>query len=144
MIERMIEPTGTAARREGEDHAFGIWPAKPRQLALIRVELRRWLAPLEMTGEAEEDMILAVGEAAANCIEHAYPEATEDDTVELTFWTEPDAVCIEIIDHGLWQTRPTEPLERGRGIPIMRRLMGSVLINHGPDGTIVLLRCPLA
>jgi serine/threonine-protein kinase RsbW len=144
MIERMIESAAAAARREGEDYAFGIWPAQPRQLAPIRVELRRWLAPLGMTGEAQENMVLAVGEAAANSVEHAYPEASEDDTVELIFWTEPDAVCIEIVDHGLWQTPPTEPLERGRGIPIMRRLMDSVLIQHGPDGTSVLLRCLLA
>jgi anti-sigma regulatory factor (Ser/Thr protein kinase) len=144
MIERMIESTAAAARREGEDYAFGIWPAQPRQLAPIRAELRRWLAPLKMTGEAQEDMILAVGEAAANSVEHAYSEVTEDGTVKLIFWTEPDAVCIEIIDHGLWQTPPAEPLQRGRGIPIMRRLMDSVLIHHGPDGTSVLLRCPLA
>jgi anti-sigma regulatory factor (Ser/Thr protein kinase) len=145
MIERMIKSTAAAAaRRGGEDYAFGIWPAQPRQLAPIRLELRRWLAPLEMTGEAQEDMILAAIEAATNSVEHAYPEATGDDTVELIFWTEPDAVYIQIIDHGLWQTPPTEPLERGRGIPIMRRLMDSVLLHHGPDGTSVLLRCPLA
>ena len=144
MIERMIESTAAAARREGEDYAFGIWPAHPRQLAAIRVELRRWLAPLGMTGEAQDDMVLAVNEAAANSVEHAYPEATGDDTVELIFWTEPDAVCVEIVDHGLWQTPPTEPLERGRGLPLMRRLTDSVLIHYGPDGTSVLLRCPLA
>jgi len=145
MIERMIESTAAAARRDGEDYAFGIWPAHPRELAAIRVELRRWLAPLGMTGEAKDDMVLAVNEAAANSVEHAYPEATADDTVELLFWTEPDAVCVEIVDHGVWQTPPAEPLGRGRGIPVMRRLMDSVLIHrHGPDGTSVLLRCPLA
>jgi serine/threonine-protein kinase RsbW len=144
VIERMIESTAAAARRGREGYAFGIWPAQPRQLAPIRLWLRRWLAPLEMSGEAQEDMILAANEAAANSIEHAYPEATEDDTVELIFWTELDAVCIQIIDHGLWQPPPTEPLERGRGIPIMRRLMDSVLIHHGREGTSVLLRCPLA
>jgi serine/threonine-protein kinase RsbW len=135
MMERMIKSTAVARR--------GIWPAHPRQLAPIRLELRRWLAPLEMTGEAQEDIVLAANEAAANSVEHAYPEATEDDTVELTFWTGPDAVYIQIIDHGLWQTPPTEPIERGRGIPMMHRLAESVLIRHGPDGTNVLLRCPL-
>ena len=136
MMERMIKSTAVARR--------GIWPAHARQLAPIRVELRRWLAPLGMTGEAQEDMVLAVGEAAANSVEHAYPEATEDDTVELIFWTESAAVCVEIVDHGLWQTPPTEPFERGRGIPLMRLLMDSVRIHYGPDGTSVLLRCPLA
>ena len=144
MIERMIERTAAAARRDRDAYAFGIWPAQARHLAPIRRELRRWLAPLGMTGEAREDMVLAVGEAATNSVEHAYPEATTDeDTVELIFWTEPDAVCVEIVDHGAWQTPPTDPRGRGRGIPIMRRLMESVLIHHGPDGTSVLLRCPV-
>jgi anti-sigma regulatory factor (Ser/Thr protein kinase) len=144
MIERMIESTAAAARREGEDYAFGIWPAHPRQLAAIRLELRRWLAPLGMTGEAQDDMVLAVNEAAANSVEHAYPEATGDDTVELVFRTEPGAACVEIVDHGVWQPPPAEPLGRGRGIRVMRLLMESVLIHHGPHGTSVLLRCPLA
>lgn len=139
----MMESTAAAARREGGEYAFGIWPARPRQLAPIRAELRRWLAPLGMTVEAQEDMVLAMSEAAANSVEHAYPEATEDDTVELIFWTEPGAVCVEIVDHGVWQTPPTEPLGRGRGIPVMRKLMGAVLIQHGPDGTRVLLRRPM-
>ena len=134
-MERVIRSTAEARR--------GIWLAHPRQLAPMRLELRRWLAPLAMTGETQEDMILAANEAAANSVEHAYPDATEDDTVELVFWTEPDAVYVQIIDHGLWQTPPTEPLDRGRGIPMMHRLTDSVLIHHGPDGTNVLLRCPL-
>jgi Histidine kinase-like ATPase domain len=55
----------------------------------MRAEVRRWLAPLALTGDAEDDLVLAVSEAATNCVEHAYIPATADDTVELTFWTEP-------------------------------------------------------
>lgn len=139
----MMESAAAAGRREGGWYAFGIWPADPRQLAAIRAELRRWLAPLEMSGEAREDMVLAVSEAAANSIEHAYSEATEDDTFQLIFWTEPGTVCIEIVDHGEWQTPPSEPDDRGRGIPLMHRLVESVLISNGPNGTRVLLRCPM-
>jgi serine/threonine-protein kinase RsbW len=112
-----------------------------RELALIRVELRRWLVSLGISGTVQEDMVLAACEATANSIEHAYPEATEADTVELMFWTEPGAVCVEIVDHGRWRTPPTELGGRGRGIPLMRRLTESVLIEHGPGGTTVLLRC---
>ena len=73
-MERVIRSTAEARR--------AIWPAHPRQLAPMRLELRRWLAPLAMTGETQEDMILAANEAAANSVEHAYPDATEDDTVD--------------------------------------------------------------
>ena len=70
-----MERTAAPARGEGREYARGIWPAHPRQLAPIRVELRRWLAPLGMTGEAQEDLVLAVSEAAGNSVEHAYLEA---------------------------------------------------------------------
>ena len=93
-----------------------------------------------MTEEIREDVVLAASEAAGNSIEHGYSEATEDDIVELIFWIEPGAVCIEIVDYGVWRTPSPERLGRGRGIPLMSHLMESVLIQHGPDGTSVLLR----
>jgi anti-sigma regulatory factor (Ser/Thr protein kinase) len=115
------------------------WPASSRQLALIRAEVRRWLTPFALPGDAEDDMVLAVSEAASNCVEHAYTAATMDDTVELTFWTEPHSVCIEIVDHGTWRVPSGQPTDRGRGIKIMQRLMTSVLIHYDHRGTRVLL-----
>ena len=108
----------------------------------MRAEVRRWLAPLALTGDAEDDMVLAVSEAATNCVEHAYIPATADDTVELTFWTEPQAVCVEVVDHGVWQAPSDQPTGRGRGIQLMQRLMALVLIHYDTRGTRVLLRHP--
>jgi serine/threonine-protein kinase RsbW len=136
----MTERTMTDARRGGARYAHGIWPAHPRQLAPIRMQLRRWLEPLGMTEEGREDVVLAASEAAGNSIEHGYYETTEDDTVELIFWIEPGAVCVEIVDYGVWRAPSPERLGRGRGIPVMSHLMESVLIQHGADGTSVLLR----
>ena len=48
------------------------WPARPGQLAPLRAEVRRWLAPLGLPERAEDDLVLAVSEAASNCVEHAY------------------------------------------------------------------------
>jgi anti-sigma regulatory factor (Ser/Thr protein kinase)/DNA-binding CsgD family transcriptional regulator len=138
----MIEKPAVALSRERIEFVRQLWPAQPRQLAQIRVEVRRWLASIGLTGETQEDVLLAVNEAASNSVDHAYPAATADDTVELIFWTEPDAVCIEIIDQGAWHT-PAAKSERGRGIAMMGRLMDSVLIHHGLTGTRVLLQCRL-
>ena len=115
------------------------WPAHPRHLATLRAEVRRWLAPLALLGDAEIDLVLAVNEAASNCVEHAYTPATADDTVELTFWTEARSVCVEIVDHGSWRTPSGQPTGRGRGIEIMQRLIPVVLIHHDSRGTRVLL-----
>ena len=138
----MVESGSTESRGLSE-FVRRTWPAHPGQLAPMRAQVRHWLAPLAMTGDAEDDMVLAVNEAASNSVEHAYLPATADDTVELTFWTEPHAVCIEIRDYGTWLVPSGRPSARGRGIEIMQRLMALVLIHHDPRGTQVLLRHPL-
>ena len=64
------------------------WPADPTQLAVIRHELASWIAPLRLTDDETADVVLAVDEAAANAVLHAYgPD--ESGAVELTLWTEP-------------------------------------------------------
>jgi serine/threonine-protein kinase RsbW len=133
---------GEAALIGGEPAEFAhrIWPAHPRHLARIRSEVRRWLGPLALTGDNEDDLVLAVSEAVSNSVEHAYGPATLDGTVELTFWTEPDAVCVEVVDHGEWQIPSDQPTGCGRGIEIMQRLVAFVLIRHDRRGTRVLLR----
>jgi serine/threonine-protein kinase RsbW len=137
----MGEPTAGFGPGEPVEFTHRVWPAHSRQLAPMRAEVRRWLASLALTGDAEDDVVLAVSEAATNCVEHAYIPATADDTVELTFWTEPQAVCIEVVDHGMWQT-PSDQSARGRGIQLMQRLMALVLIDYDTRGTRVFLSHP--
>jgi serine/threonine-protein kinase RsbW len=120
-----------------------IWPAHPRQLASLRAEVRGWLVPLALAGDTEDDVVLAVSEAASNSIEHAYTTATDQQTVDVTFWTEPHALCLHVTDHGVRQTPSDQPTGRGRGIQIMQRLMAFVLIHHDTRGTRVFLRHPL-
>jgi anti-sigma regulatory factor (Ser/Thr protein kinase) len=140
--EDMGEPTAVVGRGEPAEFVHQVWPAHARQLAPMRTEVRRWLAPLVLPGDAEDDVVLAVDEAASNCVDHAYAAAKADGTVELTFWTEAQGVCIEIVDHGVWRTPADHPTGRGRGIDIMRRLMESVLIHHDRRGTRVFLSYP--
>jgi serine/threonine-protein kinase RsbW len=115
------------------------WPADPEQLVVIRRELGRWLSPLTLTEEETADVVLAVDEAAANAVRHAYgPD--ESGAVELTLWTEPDTLCIEVVDHGSWRPPSPQPTEGGRGIPLMSHMSESVLIHFDGRGSRVLLR----
>jgi anti-sigma regulatory factor (Ser/Thr protein kinase) len=126
------------------------WPADPQQLAAIRRELSGWLAPLQLTEMEVADVVLAVDEAAANAVRHAYgPD--EAGVVELTLWTEsesgtdsattaPATLCIEIVDHGSWRPPADRPAEGGRGIPLMQHMSESVLIRFDDRGSRVLLR----
>jgi serine/threonine-protein kinase RsbW len=139
----MTEPAAAIGGAERSEFVHLSWPAYPRHLAALRAEVRRWLAPLALPGDAEDDLLLAVNEAVSNCIEHAYTPATVDGTVELTFWTEPQSVCVEIVDHGRWRTPCGQPTGRGRGIAMMQRLIPVVLIHYDNRGTRVLLSHPL-
>ena len=120
-----------------------MWPAHPGQLVSIRAQVHSWLAPLNLTEDVQDDLVLAASEAASNSVEHAYLTPTPGDTVELTFWTEARAVCIEIVDHGAWRVPSNQSTGRGRGIEIMQKLLAVVPIHYDARGTRVLLRHPL-
>ena len=115
------------------------WPADPAQLTVIRHELARWLAPLSLSEEETADVVLAVDEAAANAVCHAYGPG-ESGVVELTMWTEPDTLCIEVVDHGHWRPPAERPTEGGRGIGLMSTMAEAVLIQYDGRGSRVLLR----
>jgi anti-sigma regulatory factor (Ser/Thr protein kinase) len=115
------------------------WPADSEQLAVIRRELAGWLAPLQLTDHETADVVLAVDEAAANAVRHAYgPD--ESGVVELTLWTEGGTLSIEVVDHGHWRPPPAEPTSGGRGIALMNVMSESVLIHYDERGSRVLLR----
>jgi anti-sigma regulatory factor (Ser/Thr protein kinase) len=132
------------------EFAHRAWPAHHLQLAPIHAETRRWLAPLDLSDDTEQALVRAVDEAASNVVEHAYaPVATDgattdgarsDDVVELTFWTEGQTVCIEIVDHGHWQPPDATTRSRCSGFAIMNQLVQTVLVHYDVRGTRVLLR----
>src|SRR5436190_5615263 len=131
----MGESASGIRREESTEFAHRSWPADARQLGAVRSQVRGWLAPLALPEDDEDDVVLAVSEAASNSIEHAYGPATADGSVELTFWTEPGSVCFEIVDHGAWRKPSASPASRGRGIKLMRQLMAGVLIHYDRRGT---------
>jgi serine/threonine-protein kinase RsbW len=115
------------------------WPADARRLRAIRRALRGWLGTCALSDDRIDDVVLAVDEAVANAVEHAYGPG-ETGTVELVLWTEPSSLNIEVIDHGTWRPPPTDDAFRGRGIQLMHHLIDSVAIHFDARGTRVLMR----
>lgn len=113
-------------------------PAEATQLHELRQQLRRHIAGLPIPPQRQAETVLAVDEAAANAVQHAYA-AGRPGQIELTVWTEPDALCIQVCDHGRWPAEAPPP-SPGLGITLMHRLVDGVLIEHGDSGTRVLLR----
>ena len=111
------------------------WPASTEALVSIRRLLRRWLA-IHGAGEEElHDIVVACQEACANAVEHAYGPGHAHFEVD----AEHRQARIRVIvrDAGRW--RPPRGTHRGRGLPLMRALMDTVDVEHGSEGTVVVL-----
>jgi len=112
------------------------WPARTESLAGMRPLLRRWLL-VHGAGEDEVyDITVAVQEACANAVEHAYAPGAATYDVEAS--VDDGVVSFVVRDHGRW--RAPRGTHRGRGITMMRALMEAVDVTHGDDGTVVVLR----
>jgi anti-sigma regulatory factor (Ser/Thr protein kinase) len=125
---------------EPVEYVHESWPADPKLISHIRHAVREWLDTLPMTEGEVADVVLAVDEAVENIVKHAY-STKRLGSAELVLWTEPETLCIEVIDYGEWQ-KPTGDTQ-GLGIPMMEKLVESVMIHFDERGTRVLLRYPL-
>ncbi len=111
-------------------------PAESRSLATLRRVLGRWLKSAG-AGETEiYETLVAVGEASANAIAHAYPAG--DASFEVEARRDGTTVEITVRDFGTW--RPARGEERRRGLTLMEQLMQEVAIDKAETGTTVVLR----
>jgi PAS domain S-box-containing protein len=110
-------------------------PATPEQLAVIRRAVRRWASASALDEETTDDLQLAINEAVANAVEHAYG-AGPAGLVEYSLTRSGDGsieVCVR--DHGRWRPPPTDSGSRGRGLALIRQLATDVDVEHpGADG----------
>jgi anti-sigma regulatory factor (Ser/Thr protein kinase) len=109
--------------------------ADMESIPLIRRMLARWLDEAGATQAQADDLALAVSEACANVIEHAYGPGPGMLEVGASM-TGSEAV-VEVRDFGRWR-RPRGK-NRGRGLKLMEGLTDSVDVIQGEDGTIVQL-----
>ncbi len=110
-------------------------PAEAEQLATVRHLIRRWMAANAGTDDDCAAFAIAVTEACANAIEHAYGPG--DAAIDLSAVLEDDEATVTIRDSGGW--REPRGGNRGRGIPIMKEFMDDVAIETGEGGTTVKL-----
>ena len=95
------------------------WPADAEALRGLRHLLRRWLMGHGASADEAYDITVAVQEAAANAVEHAYAPGVAAFTVEAEH--RDGMITVVITDRGSW--REARGKNRGRGLPLMRVLM---------------------
>jgi PAS domain S-box-containing protein len=108
----------------------------PVSLRYVRRTLGRWLMQTGAGAEDAWDIELAVTEAIANAIEHAYRFG--DATVKLRATRGDAGVTVTISDAGGWRESNLE--DRGKGMELMKGLMDEVNVMGGPEGTRIELR----
>ena len=111
--------------------------AKSDQLAPVRTRLRSWLLSCGIGSRTAQDVLVAVGEACANAIEHGHRHSPGRQ-VRLRAVSTANQLRMTITDTGRWRTsQPADGTHRGHGIALMRALMQQVTIEPGPGGTTV-------
>lgn len=124
--------------------------AVPGELRSIRRLVQRWAGLWDLPDDAVTDLQLAVGEAVANGVEHAYRDARPGTVeVELTLQgssgsAADGAVLVQVVDHGRWQPAPRERGHRGHGLTMIRRLTRHLEVVRSAHGTRVLFEVPLS
>ncbi|WKU06623.1 ATP-binding protein [Micromonospora sp. HUAS LYJ1] len=135
------DPADTV-RRAGTPHppaAFrAALAADPAQLSPAREALRAWLTGAGVDEADVEVVLIAVGEACANAIEHGYRFAPGA-SVTVSARLRAERLEVEIRDTGGWREGPSQGGDRGRGRLIMARLMDEAQLDGTPAGTTVRL-----
>ncbi len=109
-------------------------PAEPTSATIARRFVSRYARVAQLEPERTFDLVLAVGEAVANAVEHAYRGATGDFVLRLD--AREDKIFGEVQDLGTWYDhRP--PVERGRGLAILRATTQRLELNRSERGTTV-------
>jgi serine/threonine-protein kinase RsbW len=140
-----IEPRSANPPRTGGMVAFAqSSAANPVGAAALRTAFHHWVEQRRaLSVEQLSDITLAVNEALANAVEHAYVGATQPGPVDLHAQYEPRSgdLVVTIRDHGTWREPIPDPRHlRGRGIPLIRALTNSSTIESDNNGTRVELR----
>lgn len=119
-------------------------PVDGRMLPRTRRAVDGYLEELNLSPEERHDVILAIDEACANVIQHAFPDQREgtDGVIDLTAVMAEHEVNVTVEDHGVGippaaaRRRELAPVGAvsGRGLQIIRELMTTVELETNEAG----------
>jgi anti-sigma regulatory factor (Ser/Thr protein kinase) len=112
------------------------FPATPDQLSRIRSSIRAWLDAREVADSTTDDLLIAVGEATANVVRHAY-RGQEVGHVEVRMSLEDSRIGVEVADRGRWQEPDKNGDRLGLGTELIRRVSDGMTVHSGTQGTVV-------
>ncbi len=112
-------------------------PAEPSNLAVSRGRLRTWLSEAAVDPDSAADVLLAVGEAAANATEHAVVGTDHEVRLTVSAALSGNILTLTVSDNGRWKPAAESPGHRGHGLHLINALVDSVELTATPSGTTV-------
>jgi anti-sigma regulatory factor (Ser/Thr protein kinase) len=110
--------------------------AAAEELSDVRHQFADWMRAAGIPDAMIADIILAVNEAAANSIEHAY-RGHQPGRVRIEGENDGARVHVKIVDKGSWKPAPADPGVRGRGLLLIRAVSDWLEMDCTPSGTTV-------
>jgi len=111
-------------------------PAVASSLRDIRAAAKRWLTTIDARPEDVMDVLLAVGEATSNVVEHAY--GPRGGVVHVRLELQRPDVVVTVRDTGHWRSPRGD--NRGRGTHIIQAVTDEVTIDRHSNGTELVIR----
>jgi serine/threonine-protein kinase RsbW len=137
--------TSAARKHEGAEVVELRVAARPENVALARLALNGVATAAGAPPAVVADLKLAVSEACANAVQHAYagPNAGEQQVTirfavrerQLVIEVEDDGSGFEIITRGSWQAGDTDGRGLGMGLTIVRSVTDELAIESGVRGS---------
>jgi anti-sigma regulatory factor (Ser/Thr protein kinase) len=115
-------------------------PADRGSVTSARRAVGRWLIDTGASDEERYELTVALSDACANAVEHAYGPG--DATFAIGAELVDGEVVIEVRDGGRW--RSPRGVNRGRGLQLMNAFTDSLEIDKSESGTHVRMRRKLA
>jgi anti-sigma regulatory factor (Ser/Thr protein kinase)/putative methionine-R-sulfoxide reductase with GAF domain len=111
-------------------------PAVASSLRDIRAAAKRWLTTIDARPEDVMDVLLAVGEATSNVVEHAY--GPKGGLVHVRLELQRPDVVVTVRDNGRWRSPRGD--NRGRGTHIIHAVTDEFTTDRRSNGTEVVIR----
>ena len=106
-------------------------PAERESLPVVRQALRSLGEAVDADVESLEDTELAVTEACANAIEHAYGDGPG--TLEVSLVPQSNSMLVTVSDRGSGMPSPLDQARGGFGLPMIEGIASEFEIRPGPE-----------
>lgn len=109
-------------------------PAQPENVAVVRRQVAAFARNAGLDEDGVADVALALSEACANVVVHAYRAAAGAAVLKVRAMCEPDQLAVVVADHGLGMVPRTDSPGLGLGLPLMASLTSTLELRETEGG----------